>query len=262
MKLNEDETMTDAAVAKIGDNNPPEQTPFEQISDTINDLYTEAKHWLDGDPVASQDQADAINTLINLVKDAAVEADELRKTENAPFDEGKAEVQARYAPLIAKTKGTKGKTVMALEAAKAALTPWLEKLDAQKRETERAAREEADAAQKAAEEAFQNSQVDDLAAREAAEKLAEVAKRANATAAAAEKDKAHAKGGTGRATGLRTTYRAEITDMTEFARWYWANRQSEMMGIFNECAAKLVAQNHEIASTVPGLTVHEERKAV
>ena len=43
----------EAAIAEAGHNNPPEQTPFELVAGRINDLYTEAKNWLDGEPVTT-----------------------------------------------------------------------------------------------------------------------------------------------------------------------------------------------------------------
>lgn len=245
-------------IAVIGHNSPP--SPFDEISEKINDLYEEAKGWLDGDPVDSQGQADALNTLINMIREAEKEADALRKDEVKPFDEGKAEVQARYNPLIGKTKSVTGKTVLALDVAKKALTPWLEKLDAEKREAERIAREEAEAARKAAEQAFILSEKENLAEREEAERLNELAKQAEAKAKAASSDKAHAKGGSGRATGLRSEWRAEITDKREFARWLWVNRESEMSGWLNEMAGKIVKQNHD--QDIPGVEIIEERKAV
>lgn len=245
-------------IADIGHNKPP--TPFEEISERIDGLYEEAKTWLDGDPITTQGQADALNKLINLIRAAEKEADALRKEEAAPHDEAKAEIQARFNTLIGNTKSVKGKTVLALDVAKKALTPWLEKLDTEKREAERKAREEAEAARKAAEAAFVLSEADDLAAREEAERLAAEAKSKDIAARVAEKAKAHAKGGEGRAAGLRSYWRAEITDKREFARWLWTNRAPEMDGYLREMADKIVKQNHD--QTIPGVTIHEERKAV
>lgn len=245
-------------IAVIGHNSPP--TPFDDISERIDDLYEEAKGWLDGKPVDSQGQADALNTLINMIREVEKEADALRREEVKPFDDGKAEVQARYNPLIGKTKSVTGKTVLAVDAAKKALTPWLEKLDAERREAERLAREKAEAARKAAEQAFILSERENLAERENAERLNELARQAESKARAAAKEKAHAKGGTGRATGLRSEWRAEITDKREFARWLWTNRQSEMSGWLNEMAGKIVKQNHD--QDIPGVNIIEERKAV
>lgn len=249
-----------AEVATIGHNRPPEPTPFEAVEKKIEDLYDEAKNWLDGEPVTSQGMADSLNKLINLIRDAEKEADELRKAEAKPHDDAKAAIQSRYAPLIGNTKSMKGKTVLALDAAKKALTPWLDKVEQEKREAERKAREEAEAAQKAAEESFRSSQADDLAAREEAERLAEQAKKADIAARVAAKDKGQAKSGTGRATGLRTYYTPEITDATAFARYLWQHRRSEMDGFLTEMARKMVAQNHD--QTIPGVTIHTEKRAV
>lgn len=244
----------------IGHNQGPELTPFEAIKVKIEDLYDEAKSWLDGDPVTSQPQADALNLLITMTRDAEKEADELRKAEAKPHDDAKAEIQARFNVLIGNTKSVKGKTVLAIEAAKAALTPWLEKLDAEKREAERKAREEADAAREAAEAAFRKSEATDLAARENAERLAAAAKAAERAATAATNDKAGAKGGAGRATGLRTFYRAEVSDPVEFARHVWKARRPEMNEFLDTIAKRLVSLNHN--QPIPGVTIHEEKRAV
>jgi hypothetical protein len=157
------------AVATAGHNNPPEPTPFEKISEEIETLYGEARLWLDGEPVATQGQADGIAKLLNMIRDAAKRADLLRVAENKPFDDGKAEVQRRYAALIADTKGMKGKTTIATDACKKALAPWLDKLDREmKAEAERlrlAAEEKARVAQ----EAIRATAGDNIAEREAAE---------------------------------------------------------------------------------------------
>jgi hypothetical protein len=91
-------------VATIGHNSPP--TPFDDIETRINDLYEEAKMWLDGEEVTEQKQADALNTLASQIREAAKEAEEMRKAEAKPFDDGKKAVQERYNPLIQKGKET------------------------------------------------------------------------------------------------------------------------------------------------------------
>lgn len=62
----------------------------------IEDLFTQAKGFLDGDPVTSQAVADEIGALLAEIRQAEKAADEARKLENKPFDDGKAEVQERY----------------------------------------------------------------------------------------------------------------------------------------------------------------------
>ncbi len=258
-------TLTDAemtTIAQIGDNNPPEPTPFEAIAQEINDLYDEAKGWLDGRPVTSQGQADGLNQLINLIGDAEKRADKLRKEEVKPFDDGKKEVQARYLPLIGQTKTITGKAIMAKEGAKKALAPWLEKIDAEKREKERIAAEKAEALRAEADAARAKASADDLAAREEADRLADEARKAAQKAAYAAKDKAQAVSGTGRATGLRTYHTAEITDMRKFAQWVWERRRADLDDWMTHFANRLVHDNPDTAKAIPGLVVHEERKAV
>lgn len=243
---------------QIGHNNPPveiEPTPFEMSEVEIGDLYAEAKNWLDGEPVSSQMQADGLSKLIDDLRKAAKLADERRVDENRPFDEGKAEVQARYAPLIADTKSVKGKAVIAIDMAKKALAPWIQKLEDEKRAAAEAARKIADEKARIAQEALRASQVDDLAKREAAEALLREAQRAEAKAVFAEGDKAHAKGGT-RAMGLRSVWRAEMIDGRAAAGHYWQTRRAEVDAFFQGLAD---ADVREGKRQIPGFLIAETR---
>lgn len=242
----------------IGHNNPP--SPFDDISEKIGGLYDEAKNWCDGEPIENQAQADQLNALIGMIRKAEKEADALRKEENALFDAGKAEVQARYAGLIGSTKTSKGKTVLAMEAVKATLQPWLLRLDEAQRAAEAKARAEADEAQKAAEQAMRESVNTDLEAREKAEALLADAKKAEATAKKAENSTAKAKGGTGKASGLRTYHEAEITNMKVFARYVWINHPDDMASFLTKYAQAKVAMQPTIQ--MDGVRVVETKRVV
>src|SRR5690606_18229099 len=123
-------------------------------------------------------------------------ADDARKEENRPFDEAKAKVQAKYAPLFAPpTNKQAGKVFKAIDALKATLAPFLRKLDEEKREAERVAREAADKAARDAAEAMREAAANDLGAREEAEAKVAEAEAAQKAASAAARDKAHATGG-------------------------------------------------------------------
>src|SRR5690349_4076026 len=98
--------------AVIGGNNPP-PSPFEIAQKAVEDIYGEASMWLDGATVDSQELADGIGNLASELRKARKLADETRKIENKPFDDGKAEVQARYKPLLDKAD-------LAIEACKKA----------------------------------------------------------------------------------------------------------------------------------------------
>lgn len=242
----------------IGHNNPPseiESTPFEMSEVEIGDLYAEAKNWLDGEPVSSQAHADAISKLIDDLRKAGKLADERRIAENKPFDDGKTEVQARYAPLISDTKSVKGKVPLAIEMAKKVLAPWLQKLEDEKRAAAEAARKEAEEKARIAQEAMRASQVSDLEKREAAEALVREAQKAEAAATKAENDKAHAKGGS-KAIGLRSVWRAEMVDGREAARHYWLTKREDVDAFFQGLAdADVRAGKREI----PGFLIQETR---
>lgn len=235
----------------MGHNNPPAD-PFGAIKAHIDDLYAEAKNWLDGEPITTQAQADEVGKLLDMIRGAEKVADEARKAENAPFDEGKAAVQAKFAPLIADTKAVRGKTVLAAEACKAALVPWRAAQEAIKQEAARKAREEAEAAARAAAEAMRATQVDDLAAREDAERLVREADQAAKLANRA--DKAATTG-----TGLRSYWSPKLTDGTAAARHYWLTDRQACEEFFLSLANRDTRQG---IRTIPGFEIVEERRAV
>ncbi len=171
-----------------GHNNPPadEPTPYDAIRQEIEDLFLESNNWADGEPIANEKQADAVTSLLDKVSDAMKRADEARKEENRPFDEGKAEVQERYNRLIGKTTKLTGRAVLAKEALLGLLTPWRAKVDAEKRaEAERLAKEAADAA--AAAQAAMQASRGNLEEREKAEELYQAAQDIERVAKRADK---------------------------------------------------------------------------
>jgi len=237
-------------LAAIGHNNPP--TPFDEAQTEITDLYDEAKGWLDGEPVASEGMAEGISKLLNMIRAAKKKADEARKVEKKPFDDGAKEVQERYNPLLKKAD-------LAADACKKALAPWLEQQEAEKRAAEAEARRIAEEKRREAEEAIRASKVDDLEAREAAEEKLKDAKKAEATANRAAKDTAKASGGVGRAVSLRTEHEPELVSGVEAARHYWNTNRAEMEAFLLEMARKDVRAGKR---SIPGFTITEVKKAV
>lgn len=248
---------TVAALAVVGHNNPPEPTPFEAVKAKINDLYGEAKNWLDGEAIANQEQADSIQKLMRLIQAAEKEADEVRKEEARPHDEAKASIQERYNALIGKTKTVTGITVLAIDACKKALAPWLLKVDEENQRKAAVAHKVAEAARLAALEASQKR--DSLEGSEQFEQAVKEARRAEDDARKAGNIKATAKG-EGRAVTLRDYYRAEVTDYAEFARHVWSAHRSDLTTFLDAEAAKIVGSGAR--NGIPGVTVHHERRPV
>jgi hypothetical protein len=247
-----------AAIATIGHNQPP-PTPYESVSAEISDLYGEASLWLDGAEVADQGTADGLAKLLILLREARDRADEARKAEAKPFDDAKAEIQARYNLLIGDTKAVRGKVILAMEACKKALAPWLAKIEAEKREAADKARREAEEKQRAAQEAIRAAQSADLAAREEAEALVREAKKAESAAKAAEKDTAKADGGGKRAVSLRSVYTPVLLDATAAARHYWKTHRASMDAFLIQLAEQDVRNG---TRSIPGFEIKEEKVAV
>lgn len=224
------------------------QSPFELSKTAIEELYDEAKLWLDGEKVTTQDQADALNTLETRIRKAAKEAEENRKSEAKPFDDGKKEVQERYKPIL-------NKSDEAINAVKAALKPYLLELARIQDEKAKAARKEAQRLQEEAMNAMRERDAANLQSREEAEKIAEAARKAEDAARKAEGEKAHAKG-EGRATGLRTVWKAVLSDEREAAAWVWNERREELMAFVQEQADKAVRSG---ARTIRGFNVISEK---
>lgn len=222
--------------------------PFEQSRQEIEDLYEEAGAWLDGE-VKTQAEADGVSKLLEMLRKAAKQADARRKEEKKPHDDAAKAVQSKWKPVLDRAE-------RAQDVSKQALTAFLRAKDEEQRRAAEYARREAEAAEAAAQAAFEHSGVGDLEEREEAEKLAAAAKSAEAEARKADKERAHAKGGS-RATGLRTYYTAEIADANEFARWVWLNHRAEMEAFLLEMAQRLVRSGQR---GMPGVNVIEDRR--
>lgn len=221
--------------AVIGGN----RSPFELVKDSITDLYEEARQWLDGSPVDTQEAADAINTLKDAIKKAKAKAEEAREDEIKPHQATVKEIQDRYNELIGKNKSVTGLAIKAEEACNAALKPYLLKLAAIQEAAAIAAREEAERKHQIALAAMRERDAANLAEREEAERLVKEARKAEDEAKRAEGAKAHAQG-SGRATGLRTVYRAVIDDKRLAAAWAWREHNDEIMGFVQDLADKSV----------------------
>jgi hypothetical protein len=235
----------------------PNATPFDLISEDADTFLTEARNWADGTAIETQAQADDVSRLIEHGRKLAKAADEARKEENRPHDDAKAKVQEKYAPLFADPKTrTPGRVFKAIDALKATLQPYLARLDAEKREAERKAREEAEAAAREAAEAMRQAAANDLDAREEAEAKVKAAEAAERAAKQATADKAHATGGD-RAMGLRTVWKATVTDPRAAAAHYWQTNPDAFAALLQKLADDDVRSGKR--SGVPGVEFVETR---
>lgn len=253
--------------APIGDNKPPADPKptlspaerFPSIKVHIDDLYDEAKNWLDGTPIATQAQADEVSRLKGMLTEAHNLADKTRIEENEPFDTGKAAVQEKYAPLISDTKKVKGKTILALDACSAALTAWLIKVEADRVAAAEEARKLAEAKKETAATAAQQTDHTDLGAMEFVDELVTEAKVADKQASAIENDRAAAGGGEFRRTTLRDNFVPHLTNATEALRHYMKDRPDELRAFLVQQARLDVRVGKR---SIPGFEVKNEPYAI
>jgi len=224
--------------------------PFEAFTLEIEDLFGEAQNFLDGEPIASQQQADAISALLNRLRKASNDADDARKAEKKPHDDAARAVQEKWRPLLSKAD-------LAATTCKQALQPFLKAQEEAQRRAAEAAAEEARRQAEAARQAAQQARPDDLAGQTVARVLQENAAAAQKQADRLDKSKARAKGGE-RAVTLRTVWRAEIVDRRATLNHYARTRSDDLTAWLQE---QVDADVRRSLRNVPGVTYHEERVA-
>ena len=226
------------STSKIGDNNPP---PDAHFGLHIDDLFALLSDTLAGGKVDDDAKESAIDAILDDFRKAGADSEKARKAEKEPHLEAGREVDAKWKPIV--DKAARGTT-----ACKDALTPYRTAKQAAKDKAAREAREEAEARQKAAADALR--QADDLEAKFAAEQEIEAAQKL--VAVANKIDRAP--------TGLRTTWRAEITDRKQALLHYLKVRPDA----FEELIQRLAEQDASNPGTrgkIPGVTFAEEKRA-
>lgn len=223
--------------------------PAVLFAEEVDDLLLEARNYLDGEPVSTEGQAEAVSSLLNRLRRVAKDADEARKVEKKPHDDAGKAVQAKWKPIIDKAE-------LATSTAKQALAPWLRKLEEQQRAEAEAARIEAERLAREAAEAHVKA-FGNLEATEDAERLLKAAADADRQASRAEKQKAHATGGE-RAVGLVDRYWPELTEPSEALKHYRATQPDALKAwLLSQAEADVRSGKREI----PGFAVHHERVA-
>ena len=241
----------------LGGNNPPEElTPYELHKKAIDDLYQQAKDFLDGEPIANEQQAQEVGLLRDEIRAAEKAAEESRKEEVKPFDAAKKAVQDRYNPLI---KDGVGRTSLAKKACNDALAPYLKKKDDEQRAAAALAREQAAKLAKEALDAAQAAAAaPDLQARETAEDMLDQAKRAMQNTRTLEKEKPQVMGG-GRNIGLKSVWTAELVDPAAALAHYRVAQPAALKEWLKEQAAKDVRSGIHHEDGIPGFKIKEDR---
>lgn len=244
----------DAPAAPIGHNNPP--SPVDETSAFVDDLYMEAKNWLDGEPIANQGQADGLAKLLTQARTTAKDAEAKRKAQTKPLDDQKKAIMAAWKPITDRLE-------MIEMTCKKALGAWLSKQEAEKRAKEEAARKIAEEAARKAKEAARiaEAKADDIEARAEAVRLREEAAHREAQVARASKDVARADGDGKRAVHLCSVWVATMIDPTAALRWCWQDPAGHdaLLAAAQKVAEQVVRDGKR---EIPGFEITEHKEAV
>lgn len=260
----------DRPVRGIGDNNPPEEVApvatgpqsWDAVKLHMDDLLEQVRG-ITGLKVEDQKKADQVAQLLTDIQKAAKTADSARIAEKAPHDEVIKEIQDRYnayiAPIKNKVPGLVSKAEVALENQ---IAPWLRKLDDDKREREKIARDIADKAEEVAREAHQAArQSDDLDEIEAAADLMAAAEDAARVLKSVEKEKTNIQVEGARAVHLRSVWSAVMIEgQASKALVHYAKTQhARVIDFIQILADEDVKSGLRGADAIPGFTIKEER---
>lgn len=218
----------------IGHNSPP---PFEAWSMHIEELFDIAN----GIGIATNDEQEAaLDGLLDQFRLAKKDADKERAAEKKPHDDAAKAVQTKWKPLIDRCD-------IAAKAIKDALTPYRTEKQRAADDAARKAREEAEAAHKAAQVAFASTDLDD---RLEAERLASQAKAMQVQANKIDRQ----------STGLRTSWQAEVTNRRD-ALLHYIRTQPDAFEAMVQSLADKDARNEATRRDIPGVKFHERKEA-
>ena len=219
-------------------NNPPD--PIDEALAPYADAIAEAESWLDGTPVETEAQMNAVDAIIKDIRSAKTGLAKAKKSETAPLhDTWKAEV-ARWKP-------TEDDVERRLKGLAAAVDPFKRKLIAEKEAIKRAAYDEAQRKEREAREAAAKADASDYAASTEAARLMAEATEAKKAAAAANKDTVK---------GMRTVTLFEITDHRDALHCIAKNDRGAITAFVDE----YVRQNHK-KTPITGVRVWTEKEA-
>jgi hypothetical protein len=227
--------------------NIPNSTPDIAYSMAVDDLYAEAANFVDGEPVKTQGEADALAAIITGAKQIRKDADAARKVEKQPHDDAAKAVQAKWVPVLTKVDDV-------IAAVQKPLAAWLLAQEAERQRIAQETQAEADRlAAEAIAAARTSGSLESLTAtrelQDAAFDAAKVAKRAG-------KAKSHVHGG-GRAIGLRTYWDVTMTDGKAAVQWAMRHHADDLREYLLTLAKRDVSAG---SRAIPGFVIQEERK--
>lgn len=223
---------------EIGDNNPP--SPIEEVMSQYDGIITEAQNWADGEPVTDEAGMKAVDAVLKDFKTYKSALTKAGKEQTGPLHKA-------WKDEVASVKVYTDDADMLQKALVATVSPFKEKLAAEKREAERKAWEEAEKARKEAEAKIAEANAADIDAQREAKEAKEAAIAAEKAAKSASKEKPK---------GMRTVTHYEVTDMRALVNFI-AKTDKDAMAEF---ATEYARRNHK-SKAMDGVKVWTTKEA-
>lgn len=213
--------MNDMTPAGIGHNQAPD--PIDAITAAYDADRQEAENWTDGQLVENKDQMKAVDALRGSLRQWRLSLERGRKDATAPLrDVYQAELD-RWNPTIADAKRIEGCLV-------ATVNVFKQKLDAEKKAAEKAAREETNRLRREADEMARQADASNLEAQREVEDARQAALDAEKVAQVAAKDTTK---------GMRTFKETVVVDEVKLARYLWEHDREAQLAFQADRASKL-----------------------
>lgn len=216
-------------------NSPPEIA----FSMAIDDLYEEAKNFIDGSPIATEGQAEAIATIFDQLKALRRDGDAQRKAEKKPHDDAGKAVQAKWVPILDKAD-------IAIKAIEKPLSAYRAAVLAEQHRIAEQARIEAENARLAALQAKDDDSLEGLEQLETLRSIADAAEK--------QARRAAPKG----PTGLRTYWEGEVTNYSQALAWIRANEPERLKMAIDAMVKEAVNSG---VRRMDGVVITERKKA-
>jgi len=222
----------------IGHNQPP--SALDEQKSVVQGIIDEAEATLTGVAVETAEQDKVVENLLKGLKTAKKGVNDAHKSDKEPYLEGGRRVDAEKNELIADID-------RAIKVAQDCRTPYLQKQEEIRQEAARIAREEAEAKRRELQEAHKAKQGLDVEEAKALADKEEAAKEAAKAAAKATKPTA---------TGLKTVWNTEITNLEQALNTYFDDPR-----LSDAVLAMAKSDVHSGKRDIPGFNIHSERVA-
>lgn len=258
---------------------PTEQTPgighnrpnaAEASQSRAKELAVVVNAWIaDVKVIDSEEQATKVDDLNAKIKAEIKDVEKTRTGEKRPHLDANLAIDATYNPIKKQLETMAG-------LLNPIRTAWLNKLEAERREAERKANEEAmrkmqeaedarkaaeDAAAAAAAEATNNAPVDVVGTTLEAEDAAKVADKAIADATRITKSTVGVKGNyAARKSSLRTIYSAQINDYATLLA-HVGHENPRIKAVLEQIAGEWARSPEQRKTTLPGVKLESDQKA-